>query len=283
MLSSLTMLLPFAGDTIFSKGMAFEDYGYEEADQYEQYAKSQGNDFVKKIKCNNISSNINGDNNSINFGSSSGVGAESIQDDASVDTYGYDKRNNGSFDLDCINNNEGGIPGPEGPQGPPGITTLDSHNIYRVNATDDGADGQILLDADCDSGDFVIEAGYDTFEVGIFDRFEVRENSPNAFGDSYRVSILVNEDADNFGDLIVFCFDNPPLHTTTNAASVSAFQQPDDSPIMSQGIRDSPIMSQATGNSHKLTALEKQAGDSPELTATEKITKLKTQWLNQLR
>jgi hypothetical protein len=32
----------------------------------------------------------------------------------------------------------------------------------------------------------------------------------------------------------------------------------------------------------KLTALEKQSGDSTELTAMEKIIKLKTQWLNQL-
>jgi hypothetical protein len=53
------------------------------------------------------------------------------------------------------------------------------------------------------------------------------------------------------------------------AADVSAFQQPEDAIIMSQATRDSTTMSQGIGNSHELTAMEK-------------ITQLKTQWLNQL-
>jgi hypothetical protein len=69
-----------------------------------------------------------------------------------------------------------------------------------------------------------------------------------------------------------FCFDNSPSTTAAAASTVSAFQQPEESPILSQGIVDSP----------KLTTLEKQPEDSPELTATEKITKLKTQWLELL-
>ena len=48
-------------------------------------------------------------------------------------------------------------------------------------------------------------------------------------------------------------------------------------------IKDSPIMSQGIGSSPKLTALEKQQSDNaPELTATEKTTKLKQQWLDLL-
>ena len=48
-------------------------------------------------------------------------------------------------------------------------------------------------------------------------------------------------------------------------------------------IKDSPIISQGIGASPKLTTLEKQQSDnSPELTATEKTTKLKQQWLELL-
>jgi hypothetical protein len=48
-------------------------------------------------------------------------------------------------------------------------------------------------------------------------------------------------------------------------------------------IKDSPIISQGLGDSPKLTTLEKQQSDhSPELTATEKTTKLKQQWLELL-
>ena len=56
------------------------------------------------------------------------------------------------------------------------------------------------------------------------------------------------------------------------AADVSIFQQPEDSTIIFQGIKDSP----------ELTALEKQSKDSSELIAPEKITKLKQQWLELL-
>jgi hypothetical protein len=76
---------------------------------------------------------------------------------------------------------------------------------------------------------------------------------------------------------------NPPQQTVTSAA-VTFQQQPpgEDSPIITQGIKGSPTISQEIGNSPKLTALEKQSEDSSELTATEKIIKLKKQWLELL-
>ncbi len=66
-----------------------------------------------------------------------------------------------------------------------------------------------------------------------------------------------------------YCFDNPPAHVEMAAADVSTFQQPEDAIIMSQGIGNSPKISQVTE-------------DSSELTATEKTTKLKQQWLDLL-
>ena len=59
-------------------------------------------------------------------------------------------------------------------------------------------------------------------------------------------------------------------------------QQPTDSPLIFYG-NDPSIISQAIGNLPELIALEKKPGDSPNLTAMEKITKLKTQWLGLVR
>jgi len=94
-----------------SNAMAFEDYGYE-ADQYEKYGmdmtngygeeyqsppeahtndnnyKNKDNNFLKKIKCNNINSNFNGVDASLGSADPLGVGAESIQYDASANWFG---------------------------------------------------------------------------------------------------------------------------------------------------------------------------------------------------
>jgi hypothetical protein len=57
-----------------------------------------------------------------------------------------------------------------------------------------------------------------------------------------------------------------------SASTVSPVQQESE---------ESPMISQALENSPKLTTLEKQPEGIHELT-TEKMNKLKTQWLNQL-
>src|SRR5215203_5424023 len=119
LLGSLVMLLPFGTNM---NVMAFErdEYGYE-TDQYERYGmdmandnyyKSQGNDIIKKIKCNNINSNFNEVEAIIGTDDPLGIGATSLQvDDASANAYGYGENNS----------NEGGQGGVTGPQGPPGL------------------------------------------------------------------------------------------------------------------------------------------------------------------
>ena len=73
--------------------------------------------------------------------------------------------------------------------------------------------------------------------------------------------------------------DNSPFSTLQAASSISPVQQQStDSPLIFYG-NDSSIISQAIGDSPELTALEKQPDD---LTAMEKITKLKQQWLELL-
>ena len=73
--------------------------------------------------------------------------------------------------------------------------------------------------------------------------------------------------------------DNSPSSTLQAASAISPVpQQLADSPLIFYG-NDSSIISQAIGNSPELTALEKQPED---LTALEKIEKLKQQWLELL-
>ena len=74
--------------------------------------------------------------------------------------------------------------------------------------------------------------------------------------------------------------DNSPSSTLQAAASVISpvQQQSADSLLIFYG-NESSIISQAIGDSPELTGLEKQPDD---LTAMEKITKLKKQWLDLL-
>src|SRR5687768_5763064 len=73
--------------------------------------------------------------------------------------------------------------------------------------------------------------------------------------------------------------DNSQSSTLQDGSAISSVQQQSaDSPLIFYG-NDSSIISQAIGDSPELTTLEKQPDD---LTAMEKITKLKQQWLNQL-
>jgi hypothetical protein len=265
-----------------SNAMAIgEDYGYEE-DQYERYAtdmtndnyyKSQGSDFIKKIKCNNINTNINGDDNTINLGSGHGVGPEFIQDDASANAYGYGDRNNGNSDVHCISNNK--IEGAAGPQGPSGITVIDSSNFYSregISDTTTDTPDDATSTAECEEEDTAISGSFDVspeLDTGI-DNYEIRDFGPVGIVPSNEWQTHIFGVQDVTVTTGVLCFDNPPLNTLASASAVSAFQQQsEDSPIISQGIADSP----------KLTALEKQPEDSSQLTATEKITKLKQQWM----
>jgi hypothetical protein len=267
-----------------TNAMGFDDYGNEEADLYDQYAtdmandnyyKSQNSDFVKKVKCNNINSNFNGVESNIGtVDSLGGIGSESLQDDASANWLGNGERNNGNFDLDCINNNNN-----EGGQAPqtPGPTIIPSTSIYPTfgefdTTLDDDPVPQLAQSiAICDEGDTVLSGSYEIQNPDLADNIEDRALASNT---GWTVEATAN--APNLNVLIraiAQCFDNPPLNTFATA-DVSAFQQQsEDSPIISQGIADSP----------KLTTLEKQpAEDSPELTATEKITKLKQQWIELL-
>jgi hypothetical protein len=298
-LGLLTFLIPVAPSISNTNALAFSNYGYQ-ADQYENYAKdmandnyykSQGSDIVKKIKCNNINSNFNGVEANIGTDDLLGVGAESIQgDDASSNWLGNGDRNNGNFDLDCINNNNNnaggqggtgsqGPPGPTGPQGPPGIpgtpglSTITTDNVYTVvgptnnNVFTNSFASSVAL---CDEEDTALSGSFIVGAVAGNAIAEIVSSKPLANETGWNATAFGEVSGNGFVTADVVCFDNPPAHVSMAAADVSTFQQqPEDAVIMSQGLVNSPAISQVTE-------------DSPELTATEKITKLKTQWLDLL-
>ena len=78
LLGFMVILLPFRPSNISNANAIAEDEYY--ADQYENnamdkandnYYKSHASDFIKKIKCNNINANLNGD---IDIGASQSLG-----------------------------------------------------------------------------------------------------------------------------------------------------------------------------------------------------------------
>lgn len=150
-------LMTFSG-SIFSNAMAIEQEGvYFETDEYMQYVndmanyfedkyqqyandnhvKKSSNDFVKKIKCNNISFNLNGlDFNTLpGSATAEDLGIQVLQQENSgsndISSNGFgnnEKRNNGNFEFDCVNNNNN-VYG-QGHQRPLGITQFNDANLY---------------------------------------------------------------------------------------------------------------------------------------------------------
>ena len=125
-----------------------------------------------------------------------------------------------------------------------------------------------VSEAECDEGDTVLSGSYALLNPartsGVIDR---------AFPthDGWNASAFVGPGISILLQTFAQCFDNPTAHVSMASAAISAFQQqqPEDAVIMSQGLVNSPAISQVTE-------------DSPELTTTEKITKLKQQWLELL-
>jgi hypothetical protein len=278
---------------------------YQPCAKDNNYLEAQYNDFVKKIKCNNIDSNLNGLNVNTIPGSTTAedIGTQALQgDDTSVNSFGNAQRVKGNFNLDCINNNnniggqgrtdDGGTAtvgprgpvGPQGPEGIQGIQGLPGPNV--INATNlyynpgEIAESFVNFDdkstATCEGGDIAVGGNYNILGANPANPYLVTFQG-NEGTDKYSTIIRVHGSSST--GIIVFqsnvlCFDNPPLNTFAATASAisSVQQQLEDSRITAQGISDSP----------KLTTLEKQPEGSGDLTATEKITKLKTQWLSQL-
>jgi len=134
LLGLLTFLIPVGPSSMSNSNvMAIdEDYDYE-ADQYERYAtamandnyyKSQGSDFIKKIKCNNINVNLNGidvdlgvpnGNDLLNGPIDEAQAEDESQTTTTASSFGNNEINNNGYKQNedfrfiCINNNNNAV------------------------------------------------------------------------------------------------------------------------------------------------------------------------------
>jgi hypothetical protein len=116
-----------------------------------------------------------------------------------------------------------GDTGATGPQGPPGITQLNATNVYSVNnSTAAQVDTFAILGALCDTGDLVLNGGYNligsTFEINDTHIATVIDQSitnTTLLGAGWLAAIVFNgEDNQDISirlNVNALCFDNPPL------------------------------------------------------------------------
>jgi hypothetical protein len=269
LIASPLMMVGTHNSNILTKAMAIEeDYGHYETDEYTTYAtdiadrygdeyespshtndnnyKSQNAELIKKIKCNNINSNINGLQGTPDLSALLGVGDTDTQgDEVSASVYEYGEAtngyaNNGKFDLDCINNNDNvpstgtgtgstGPAGPRGPQGPegerglpgtpgsPGATgergpagpnQILNSSLYTV-VGDAGANSTAL----CEVNDTAISGGFFVINQGGQPGIP-SSTQPVTGSTGWFASVVTQGTSATQVDTIraiAVCFDNPPL------------------------------------------------------------------------
>ena len=111
-----------------------------------------------------------------------------------------------------------GVNGTNGLPGPSGITQLiNGTNVYLVEVSepkDEASDTSLILDAECDPGDFVINGGYvATGTDNILSLNLKSEPIKNPAGGGWAAAQYVANSDVNSVRLTVsaYCFDNPPL------------------------------------------------------------------------
>ena len=264
------MMFGTSNPNIFTKAMAIEEeYGFYETDEYTTYAmdiangygdeyespsssytndndyNSKYNDFIKKIKCDNINSNLNGLEGTPDLSSLLGVEDTDTQGDeeltASVVGHGETNNgytNNGKFDLDCINNNNNvpstgtgtgstgaagpaGPRGPEGPQGERGLPGTPGATGARgpagpnqINATSlYPAFGEFgtTSTALCDVNDTAISGGFNVTSAGNNQPGIPDSSLPLTGFTGWFAQVLSQGNAADTIQSVAVCFDNPPL------------------------------------------------------------------------
>ena len=111
-----------------------------------------------------------------------------------------------------------GIQGIQGIQGPSGITQLNSSTIYTVQNSSTSAplSSSTFTSANCDSGDFAVEGGYNLFGFSIDDEDSlttfINQPSDIPFGGNWVTAITnIGNTSTVTLNVIAYCFDNPPF------------------------------------------------------------------------
>jgi len=281
MLLATVLVVGFIG--MSSPSSIFAQY-YD--DDYElEYSQYYDNDYEKSYekymnvdysKPSNQNIKINCDNSNRNPSDNNGDTSNAFEAPNGNSQSGQDRMNvdqKGNFKVICQNNN--------------------IKNIVNINNNDFNINNGTTINniSACNDEFSQVSSGNNGTSTGnnaIIGNFTSCNNSNFTFPSDPSQSSL-----DSNSGLTTASFDNEESSAQTQ--QIKLLQNNDgikvqvqgDLPVDIQQIKSSnndngiKVQQQGTENSPKLTALEKQS-DSHELTAMEKVTKLKTQWLSQL-
>jgi hypothetical protein len=289
------------------------DYGKDDRD------KSKDNKIVKKVNCNNIDVNVNGlelDGLPPTLGGllNGGEGDEGQHGANSYGSNGYGGQQSGydnknSFKFVCINNNNNTVIEEEGEgEEPIPEPDLACEECFAANITLQRAILEFLVDFDGISingspfGILVLGPGTDTIEQLC----DIIESSASLYGVPMSDVVLKFFFSDILGvdpftpesgiDALIECLleagiivhrelpPPPPDSISANGIAGTNSQCIGD-PLCENLLQAQMTNSNSLGSSTNIntdTSEFQGTGDSAELTATEKITKLKTQWLELL-
>ena len=290
------MVVGFIGLSIPSSIFAQYYDDYEKKYDYEKYMKNDDSrPIINKIICNNINKNPS-DNNNVITNSVSDLTHVDSQSDQRINPMNTDDQE-GNFVSICQNNDNLNIINPtliinNG-------TTINNNtlsignnnpNNQTIDLSQDACLNAITTSqsANVDSGGGNISDSGNNFVTGT------QSNDCTVTQTQSNLTQSIQDNSTNTGVISLSSFANGEqseaqtqhIKLLQDGNGVEINQQ-GNQPIDVQQIKSSntnnglAIQQQRAIDSSKLTAMDKQP-DSQDLTAMEKITKLKTQWLNQL-
>jgi hypothetical protein len=193
--------------------------------------KSQNSDSIKKIKCNNINTNLNGlnfnsDQDSLTSNDLTGLATGGVEDESnskeSVNANsfgnGFDKNKDIEFFRNNLNNNEGGT----SPQNPSQILSSNLYLVEGEEVTANAGDGLVSSIAECENGDTVLEGGMTIAESSVDPPPTIQVDGP--LPDPANLVAFSGPDNSAYGVALInvvpqtfttfsayaYCFDNSP-------------------------------------------------------------------------
>lgn len=200
---------------------------------------TKNNDFIKKIDCDNINSNLNGLDFSVGEGgqtnnansplatgdvASAQEGNEQVEEISAANSFGNGERynnngyknNNGNFVLECINNNINSVQRPAAGLPSPSIADITMYQVLGPLANTQNTQQSAISRALCDPGDIAFNGGI-TLLAGGETLIENLESSPE-FDSTMKADVgwfsSISEAGPSFHAIqsVVTCLDNPPEH-----------------------------------------------------------------------
>jgi hypothetical protein len=230
----------------------YYDGDYEKS--YEKYMKNDDSGrTIKNIKCNNIIKNSPNDNNNLDAPNALGLSNENSQSDQDR----MNANHKGNFVYICQNNNNNNNIENNVNNVNNGNTA--SFSFVNNNTLQQNQNGNFTITMECGNGNALTQGNFTDSNGNNFTNLAIG-------GDNVQCTISQTQT----GNITDNTQNNPP--GTTSPSSISNVEQPS---VQTQQIS-------SLHNNNGINIQQQRIEDSSDLTAMEKVTKLKTQWLSQL-